>query len=256
MRGQDSLKDGRMAYRQSPIEVILRIESGGGAFRSNSLAMGQPLEPESGLRSGTRYVALSVAVLIIYGVLAAVFHWLWPRITGLLPIASALLAGATIGVLASKGYGLLRKPSPPEADPIDASDVEVDLRSTNPIDARVLGDIPQLELALRVTNFSLYDITVADVSATVAFSQVSVELSLKRSVEIAAGTTGRDVILRQVLEGPVVTAINAFFAREDDLSRCVYVSVDLTFNCDAGSFRKPVPMFQRYLPEILSIKRW
>jgi hypothetical protein len=242
-----------------PVEIVVHVKDGSAPRRSNTTDMQEPLEPESGWRSGVRYVVLSLVVLGIWAALTALFHWLLPRVTWLLPILLALVSGLAIGVLGSRAYVLLQKPPPepePEPEPVDADDVEVDLRSTNPIDARVVSGIPQLELALRVTNFSLYDITVTDVSATVALSQVSVELSLKRSVEIAAGTTGRDVILRQVLEGPVVTAINAFFARDDDLSRCVYVSVELTFNCDAGSFRKPVPIFQRYLPEILSIKRW
>lgn len=252
---QATPKDSCVEYRRDPILVVVRIENGTGTIRSKSIVMRQHFEPGSGLRADVRFVILSVLVLVIFAALGAVYHWLWPRLSALLPIFFAGLVGIGIGVLACKVPEMVQA-SREELPPVDPSDVEVDLRSISPIEAQVVSGVPQLSLALRVTNFLSYDITVTGVSATVAFSQVAVEMSLKRAVDIAAYTTGQDIILRQPLEGPLVAAIDAFFARKEDLSRCVNVNVELNFDCDAGSFRRRPENIQRYLPEILTIRRW
>lgn len=245
-----------MENRQDPMVVVL-VKNGGGVAPAKTPLMRQ-LEPESGLRAGVRFVTLSLLVLIIFAALAAVYNWLWPRLSGLVPLFFAGLVGVGIGILGCKVPELVRasRNDDDEMAPISPSDVEVDLRSISPIEAQVVGEIPQLSLALRVTNFISHGITVTEVSATVAFSQVYVEMSLKRSVDIPAYTTGRDVILRQTLEEPVVTALDRFFDQKENLSRCVYVTVELTFNCAGESYRRRMETFQRYLPEILSIRRW
>jgi hypothetical protein len=253
------LQDSGVERRQDPMVVVVLVENGGARDAAKPTVMRQ-LEPESGFRAGLRFVTLSLLVLIIFAALGGVYQWLWPRLSGLLPLFFAGLAGIGIGILACKVPELVRAlhddDDEAETVPIDPGEVEIDLRSISPIEAQVVGEIPQLSLALRVTNFIPYDITVTEVSATVAFSQVPVEMSLKRSVEIPAYKTGQDVILRQPLEGTIVTALDRFFDQKENLSRCVYVTVELTFSCAGESFRRRPETFQRYLPEILSIRRW
>jgi hypothetical protein len=185
-------------------------------------------------------VVQNVAALVIFAILVAVYHLALGfvgRALSAIPLWTAipLFGFAAYGVVAAAlrlymiydakrirpGAGLARIPP---FVPLRSNELEIDLVSIAPLVVLFSTQTPQINLILRLTNLSKYDLTVTHLTATVWFSQPTVELTIKAPIELEKHST-RTVFLHKLLEDSATERIKEFFARDDWTK---FIAIDVT----------------------------
>ncbi len=124
------------------------------------------------------------------------------------------------------GFGLeLGWPLIPPFVPLRSNELEIDLVSIAPLVVLFSTQTPQINLALRLTNLSKYGLTITHLTATVWFSQPTVELTIRAPIELDAHSTRRDILLHKLLEDSAAERAKEFFTRDDWTK---FIAIDVT----------------------------
>lgn len=115
-------------------------------------------------------------------------------------------------------------------------DLEIDLRSTTPLQVRLDKEIPDLSIWLRFTNKSAIPILVDRVLFEVWFGQPYVEGAMLKLVEIRSKQTLGDVQLSIKLSGVQDQAIRNWYAQTEVSRARVNIYLNLFCDCKVGRF--------------------
>jgi hypothetical protein len=190
----------------------------------------------------TGVIAATIAGVLVYEITLGHHFWVVPAfavpvwLVAAVGVAVAVAAFAVIRTTVSRH--VLSNPPRSEtsfAEPIDPTHIEIDLRSIAAVTVLFSTNLPQILVFLRIINHTPYRITVTHLTASVWFSQPTVDLAIKTPFSVDAHTTRDDVYLGNILEDSATDAIRAFFAR-DDSGKAIMLDVSVSGQSDGGNF--------------------